>query len=385
MGDHHKNLLCVCVKRDSMSTSQSATSSEKLTVPPNLTDPGWQYGDKKGPSTVVCRLCGKKTSGGISRLKKHIAHVKGDITPCPNSTEEMKRVIREYLVASEKKKSKKPARYVSTKRRKRSSSEDPSSSSDGIEFDSLPQVRHTRKLRNAGKKLDTDIFESFLEDLWSKISVEKRMSCAYFDSLWFSLYKKDHTRAKVLQWIKDKNVFSRNYTFVPIVCWNHWSLLILCHFGEIDCLRTRSPCMLLLDSLLGAEPKRLEPDIRKFVFDVFESEGRKESRKCISDIPLLIPKVPQQRNGDECGSYVLYFIYRFVESAPSNFTQQGYPYFLTEEWFTEDDFDNFSKEIETFSMSKKKSVSQEMDATKRSSPSPVQCEIHTGNNIIEID
>ncbi|KAJ4766389.1 Cysteine proteinases superfamily protein [Rhynchospora pubera] len=240
------------------------------------------------------------------------------------------------------------------------------------------------------------------------------MSCAYFDSLWFSLYKKDHTRAKVLQWIKDKNVFSRNYTFVPIVCWNHWSLLILCHFGEIDCLRTRSPCMLLLDSLLGAEPKRLEPDIRKFiiiisipihifyshlqntevccvfvkirfVFDVFESEGRKESRKCISDIPLLIPKVPQQRNGDECGSYVLYFIYRFVEIAPSNFTQQGYPYFLTEEWFTEDDFDNFSKEIETFSMSKKKSASQEMDATKCSSPSPVQCEIHTGNNIIEID
>jgi hypothetical protein len=45
---------------------------------------------------------------------------------------------------------------------------------------------------------------------------------------------------------------------------SHWNLLILCHFGEMDRLRTRSPCMLLLDSLLDTEPKRLEPDIRRF-------------------------------------------------------------------------------------------------------------------------
>lgn len=103
-----------------------------------------------------------------------------------------------------------------------------------------------------------------------------------------------------------------------VLCTNsgHWNLLILCHFGEMNRLRTRRPCMLLLDSLLGLEPKRLEPDIRRFiyffihsfilfgntevcchvvkirfVFDIFESEGRNESRKCISDIPLLVPKV----------------------------------------------------------------------------------------------
>lgn len=57
---------------------------------------------------------------------------------------------------------------VSTKRCKNRSSDDASSSSDDTEFDSLPQIKHTRQFRNTrrskdSKKLDTDIFESFLE------------------------------------------------------------------------------------------------------------------------------------------------------------------------------------------------------------------------------
>jgi hypothetical protein len=36
----------------------------------------------------------------------------------------------------------------------------------------------------------------------------------------------------------------------------------LCHFGDMN----HSPCMLLLDSLLDAGPKRLENDIRRFKY-----------------------------------------------------------------------------------------------------------------------
>lgn len=45
---------------------------------------------------------------------------------------------------------------------------------------------------------------------------------------------------------------------------SHWSLLILCHFGETKS-KTRTPCMILLDSLHMANPNRLEPEIRKYV------------------------------------------------------------------------------------------------------------------------
>nr|XP_029117381.1 uncharacterized protein LOC105034221 isoform X4 [Elaeis guineensis] len=136
-------------------------------------------------------------------------------------------------------------------------------------YDSLPQYRRSRRLKNVrrtnssnDKKLDTNVFESYLEDLWNRISEEKRSSCAYIDCLWFSLYKDKMTKEKVLKWIKRKQIFARKYVFVPIVCWRHWSLLILCHFGGKKQSKAKKPCMLLLDSLHSTEPKRLEPDIR---------------------------------------------------------------------------------------------------------------------------
>ncbi|KAK7833408.1 hypothetical protein CFP56_025662 [Quercus suber] len=51
----------------------------------------------------------------------------------------------------------------------------------------------------------------------------------------------------------------------PIKPRHHWSLLIFCHFGESKKSETRTPCMLLLDSLEKANPRQLEPDIRKYV------------------------------------------------------------------------------------------------------------------------
>ncbi len=39
--------------------------------------------------------------------------------------------------------------------------------------------------------------------------------------------------------------------------------------------------------------------------------------------------MPQQRNDVECGSFVLYFINLFVESAPEDFSMESYPYFVS--------------------------------------------------------
>lgn len=44
---------------------------------------------------------------------------------------------------------------------------------------------------------------------------------------------------------------------------------------------------------------------------------------------MEIIQVPQQRNDEECGNFVLYFINLFMESAPSNFSMEGYPYFVS--------------------------------------------------------
>ncbi|KAJ4974243.1 hypothetical protein NE237_007417 [Protea cynaroides] len=205
---------------------------------------------------------------------------------------------------------------------------------------------HENTVGKKKQRLDSDVFECYLENLWKGFSEDKKSSFTYLDCLWFSLYKKRSTKTKVLTWIKKKHIFSRKYVFVPIVCWHHWSLLILCHLGENMESKKRTPCMLLLDSLEMTNPKRLEPDIRKFLLDIYRAEERPEREDLILKIPLLVPKVPQQRNGEDCGIFVLYFINLFVEDAPDNFSIcEGYPYFMKDNWFGSEHFENFCKDV----------------------------------------
>lgn len=212
------------------------------------------------------------------------------------------------------------------------------------------QERSKRKTtnKNAGhgvsklnKELLSSTFEIYFEFLWSGFSEDKRASFDYLDCLWFSLYKKAAYKSKVLTWIKDKSIFSKKYVLVPIVIWGHWSLLIFCNFDESLESKTRTPCMLLLDSLESTDPRQLEPDIRKFVNDIFRTEDRPETQRQIRKIPLLTPQVPQQRSDWECGNFVLYFIKLFMDSAPENFSTEGFPYFMKRNWFNPEDLDCF--------------------------------------------
>ncbi|XP_015697831.1 probable ubiquitin-like-specific protease 2B [Oryza brachyantha] len=199
-------------------------------------------------------------------------------------------------------------------------------------------------------KLDTDIFESYLEDLWKHVDEEKRSAYAYFDSLWFNMYNSGHNKPNVLKWIKAKNVFSRQYVFVPIVCWGHWNLLVLCNFGKTDYLGTdKGPRMLLLDSLKTTNPTRLRSAIRRFIADIFKTEEREESEQYINKICLEFPEVPQQ-NGDECGIYVLYFIYCFLQNKilGEDFSQL----------FDEPELENFRKGVHSFQENRKKETEE---------------------------
>ncbi|XP_059442580.1 probable ubiquitin-like-specific protease 2A [Corylus avellana] len=197
------------------------------------------------------------------------------------------------------------------------------------------------------KKLDSGAFGCHFEKLWGSFSEDKRTSFTYLDCLWFYLYRRQPYKAKVLTWIKKKHIFSKKYVLVPIICWHHWSLLIFCHFGESLQSKTRTPCMLLLDSLQMGNPRQVEPDIRKFVLDIYKAEGRPENEDFIHRIPLLVPKVPQQTNNEECGRFVLYFSKLFVEGAPEDFRVEDYPYFMNENWFTPKGLESFCEKLGT--------------------------------------
>nr|GFB32574.1 hypothetical protein [Tanacetum cinerariifolium] len=67
------------------STAQSNSQSLKR----NSKDVGWEFGflvDLNKPDKVECKICGKLVSGGINRLKQHVAGIVGNTTACPSET-----------------------------------------------------------------------------------------------------------------------------------------------------------------------------------------------------------------------------------------------------------------------------------------------------------
>ncbi|KAD3640105.1 hypothetical protein E3N88_29328 [Mikania micrantha] len=62
-------------------------------------DPGWEHGtaqDEK-KKKVRCNYCGKIVSGGIYRLKQHLARVSGEVTYCDKAPEEVCLKMKENL------------------------------------------------------------------------------------------------------------------------------------------------------------------------------------------------------------------------------------------------------------------------------------------------
>ncbi|XP_074310841.1 uncharacterized protein LOC141646789 [Silene latifolia] len=195
-------------------------------------------------------------------------------------------------------------------------------------------------------KMSDAIFNDHLENLWRSLPEDKKATITHVESWCFYLYLMK--RPKAMELIKRKDIFSKKYSyvFVPIVCWDHWRLIIFCHFGEDAYSKTRTRCILLLDSSESCA-EVIGPEVRKFVFDIFKAESRPESKETIYRIPLIVPKVPQQTNEVDCGRFVLYFMKLFIDAAPRNFSMSnGYPYFLKPDWFDPASFSKFCDNLE---------------------------------------
>jgi hypothetical protein len=80
-------------------------STENMSKP---LDPFWVYGipeDGTNRQRLNCKLCGLNMSGGICRLKYHLAKILGhDVGVCSNTTLEIMRIAFDSLEAKDKKK-----------------------------------------------------------------------------------------------------------------------------------------------------------------------------------------------------------------------------------------------------------------------------------------
>ncbi|CAD6202927.1 unnamed protein product [Miscanthus lutarioriparius] len=66
----------------------------------NSNDLGWKYeywANLQKPDKVTCTLCDTEVSGGIKRLKQHLAGGYGDAKICPKTTTAIRKEMRDYL------------------------------------------------------------------------------------------------------------------------------------------------------------------------------------------------------------------------------------------------------------------------------------------------
>jgi hypothetical protein len=69
-------------------------------------DPGWKYGywaNLANRDQVTCTLCDTIVSGGIKRLKQHLAGGYGDTKICSNTTTAIRKEMRDYLESKRRK------------------------------------------------------------------------------------------------------------------------------------------------------------------------------------------------------------------------------------------------------------------------------------------
>lgn len=80
--------------------------SDPTRKPRKSTDPGWKYGfwpDLQNKDKVECTLCGQVVSGGIKRLKQHLAGAYGDAKLCPKASSGLRKEMTSYLEANKRK------------------------------------------------------------------------------------------------------------------------------------------------------------------------------------------------------------------------------------------------------------------------------------------
>ncbi|CAO2827510.1 unnamed protein product [Amaranthus hypochondriacus] len=80
----------------------------------------------------------------------------------------------------------------------------------------------------------------------------------------------------------------------------------------------------------------IEPNLQRFVYDMFQAHNRAETKDVICRIPLLAPEVPQQENDVDCARVVLCFIKQFLDHAPDDSNKSSLMSTLTK--FTPDAF-----------------------------------------------
>ncbi|CAN4107913.1 unnamed protein product [Withania somnifera] len=206
------------------------------------------------------------------------------------------------------------------------------------------------------------IIDFYIMYLKNKMYSEEKDRFHFFNSFFFRKLAdmdRDPSRAcegraaflRVRRWTTKVDLFGKDFIFIPVNFSLHWSLIVICHPGEVVTLReeemeksSRVPCILHMDSIRGSH-KGLKNLIKSYLLEEWkerhEEVGEDVARK-FSSLPFVCLKLPQQENSFDCGLFLLHYVELFLEQAPVNFKLSlisASSKFLSENWFSTEEVD----------------------------------------------
>ncbi|PRQ24312.1 putative Ulp1 peptidase [Rosa chinensis] len=204
--------------------------------------------------------------------------------------------------------------------------------------------------------INDTIIDFYILYLKSNIQPEEKHRFHFFNSFFFRKLadlEKDPSSScerkaafqRVRKWTRKVNLFEKDYIFIPVNHRLHWSLIVICHPGEVaNCegegieSLPRVPCILHMDSIKGSH-RDLKNLVQRYLCEEWkERHGDTAEGDSLRFLQLrfLELELPQQENLSDCGLFLLHYVERFLAEAPVNFSPfkiTELSNFLKKKWF----------------------------------------------------
>ncbi|KAH1110599.1 hypothetical protein GYH30_009434 [Glycine max] len=151
---------------------------------------------------------------------------------------------------------------------------------------------------------------------------------------------------RVRKWTRKVNLFAKDYIFIPVNFNLHWSLIVICHPGEVVNFNDKEPdnslkvpCILHMDSIKGSH-SGLKNLVQSYLWEEWKERHKDTLEEDLSsrflNMRFLPLALPQQENSYDCGLFLLHYLELFLVEAPLNFNPfklTKFSNFLNVDWF----------------------------------------------------
>ncbi|KAL2513549.1 putative ubiquitin-like-specific protease 2A [Forsythia ovata] len=208
--------------------------------------------------------------------------------------------------------------------------------------------------------INDTIIDFYIKYLVNKTNPEEQHRFYFFNTFFFQKLDgldRDSSRTwegrgafqRVRKWTRNVNIFEKDYIFIPVNSSLHWSLIVICHPGEVENLRDeeigelyKKPCILHMDSMKGMHTG-MKNLIQSYLWEEWKdrhSELAEDISAKFFNLQFVALELPQQENLFDCGLFLLHYAELFLEQVPSNFSLTALtkcPNFLKKNWFPPDE------------------------------------------------